>query len=271
MIKGLLALDENLASSIALRYAARMIEILPLQLQAGHVETRDEKQHSGGRGWVRRTWEREIKEAGHQSIQRLLNTEKVPCPFIGPLKVFVGDRDDRILEELRNGNYDLFMEGNLNTPNSSDFHSLIRSRLYAKTACPVLVIKNLVATENALLLCGDGVDHTTIIPRALRILDGGNMNIDLLLYRYQENDEPVFMNKNEAGSTLAESEALLAEHDVQPASSLAVSGTPEKVAELLKKYSVVFSSFPTRKTPRLELLAHCPSPVLLIKQTVVHA
>lgn len=265
MIKGLLALDENLASSIALRYASKLVEILPLQLQAAHVETPDEKQHSAGNSWVRRTWEKGLQEAGLLAIQRLLNTEKVPCPFIGPPKVFVGDRDEMLFEELRTGGYDLFMEGYLNTSNVGDFSALLSSRLYTRTHCSIMIAKNLVTSHSAVLLCGDGVDHTTFIPQALHILAGSDFNLDLLFFRFQENEEPVFMDKKEAGSTLLEAEELLLAGDRRAKNTQVVCGTPERVADLLKKYSVAASSFPTRKSPRLELLAHCPSPVLLCK------
>lgn len=265
MNMGLLALDENLASSIALRYASQLVKILALQLQAGHVEAPDKKQHSGGTGWVRRTWERGLQEAGQQAVQRLLNTEKVPCPFIGSPKVFIGDRDDVLLEELHNGDYDLFIEGNLNTSKIKDFYELITSPLYTKTPCPILVVKNLVSSDTVALLCGDGVDHTTVIPTALSLLKGENINFDLIFYRYQETEPSFSMDKEEAGSALIEAEKLLQAENITPHNTLVVSGTPESVAATLKKYRLVASSFPVRKTPRLELLAQCPSPVLLCK------
>lgn len=265
MIKGLLALDENLASSIALRYAARLVTMLPLQLQAGHVEIPDEKQYVKGTGWVRRTWEQGVMDAGRQAIQRLLNTEKVGCPFIGVPKVFVGDRDDELLEELGTGGYDLFLEGNLNTSNINDFYKLVSSPLYAKSPCPVMVVKNLVAGKRVALLCGDGVDHEALIPRTLTLLNGNGFDFDLLFYRYQENGGPVIMGKEEAGSVLFAAEELLRAENRRAMSSQVVCGTPEGVADMLKKYMVVASSFPLRRSPRLELLAHCPSPVLFCK------
>ncbi|MFH1216423.1 MAG: hypothetical protein V1706_07975 [Pseudomonadota bacterium] len=265
MNKGLLALDENLASSIALRYAARLVEILPLQLQAGHVEIPDAKQQLKGTGWVRRTWEQGVMDAGHQAIQRLLNTEKVGCPFVGIPKVFVGDRDGELLEELGNGGYDLFVEGYLNTSNADDFYKLVSSPLYAKSPCPMMVVKNLVSGNRVALLCGDGVDHKALIPGALKLLNGDGLDFDLLYYRYQENESLVLLEKEEAGSVLSEAEEMLRAAKRQVMSSQAVCGTPEGVAGMLKKYMVVVSSFPLRKSPRLELLAQCPSPVLFFK------
>lgn len=265
MMKGLLALDENLASSIALRYASWMVGVMPLQLQAGHVEPLDKKGRSSGTGWVRQTWEEALKETGRQAIQRLLLTEKVPCPFVGMPKVFIGERDDEFLEELQSGDYDLFMEGNLNSSDVNDFYKLTSSSLYSKTPCSIMVVKNLVADNNMALLCGDGVDHKNIVPLALSLLGGEDIVFDLLYYRYQELDSPVLMDRKEAGSTLFEVEEMLREKDLQIGASQVVCGTPESVASTFSKYSVVASSFPVRKSPRLELLAQCPSPVLLCK------
>jgi hypothetical protein len=265
MNMGLLALDENLASSIALRYASQLVNMLTLQLQAGHVEMPDKKQHSGGTGWVRRTWERGLQDAGQQAVQRLLNTEKVPCPFIGSPKVFIGDRDQEFLEELRSGAYDLFIEGNLNTSDINTFYELISSPLYAKTPCPIMVVKNLVNSDSVALLCGDGVDHQTVIPMALKLLKSDTMKFDLIFYRYQESEATVSTNKQEAGSILIDAEKLLEDAHIVPANTMMITGTPESVAAMLKKYCLVATSFPARKSPRLELLAQCPSPILLCK------
>lgn len=264
MNKGLITLDENLASSIALRYASRLVDLMPLQLQAGHVEVPDNKQHSAGSGWVRRTWERGMVEAGQAAIQRLLNTEKVNCPFVGTPKVFIGDRDDVLLDELTDGQYDLFIEGNINTSDVNDFSALISSRLYRKAPCSLLVVKNLVAGNRAALLCGDGVDLETVLPKALELIGDKGLGLDLILYRYQEKEASVIEDREEVNLS-EEVRALLQDKEILQLNIQVVSGTPESVAGLLKKYKMVISSYPQRKSPRLELLAQCPSPVLLIK------
>ena len=267
MITGLLALDENLASSIALRYASLLATDLPLLLQAGHVVVPDIKQCSGT-GWVRRTWERGLKDAAEQAIQRLLNTEKVSGPFLGSPKVLIGNRDEAFLEELQDGSYDFFIEGNLNTSDITDFYKLLSSPLYTRMPCPVMVVKNLVSSNTVALLCSDGVDHRTVIPKALSLLKSESISFDLIFYRYKEIEAVVSINKEKAGSVLLEAEKLLQAENIKPGSSQVVSGTPKSVAEVLKKYRLVVSSFPTRKCPLLKLLAQCPSPVLLCKSKV---
>jgi len=263
MIKGLLALDENLASSIALRYASIMVETLPMQLQVGHVELPNDKTNSAGSERIRSTWKSELKKSGRQAIQRLLNTEKVACPFVGIPKVFIGNKDESFLQELNDGRYDLFLEGNLNTSDITEFYKLISSKLYSKTPCPILVIKNLTQGNRVALLCGDGVNHKTVISKTLELISEDKFIFNLVYYRYQDNKSTVIMPKEEAGSTLMEAEELLKAENRKVGSSHVLCGTPEHTAEALSKYWVVASSFPVQKSPRLQLLAHCPSPILL--------
>jgi hypothetical protein len=268
MIKALLSLDENLASSIALRYACHQANLIPaMKLQAIHVEEPDNnKKHSAGSGWVRRTWEKGLEAAGADEVKRLLKTENVSCSFIGPPKVFVGDRYDEILEELVTGGYDIYMEGDLNTTVVADFNNLISSNLYRKSPCPVMIIKNLVTSNCAGLLCGDDVDHQKLIASFLKVFKGSGLELDLLYYKFQENDDVIFQDKEEAGSILVEAEKTLEEAGIHARRTQVLSGSPERVGDYLRNYFLVASTFPTRKGPRLELLAHVLAPVFLCRQ-----
>ena len=265
MIKALLNIDENLASSIALRYAGQLADILPLKVQATHVEEPDSKQKSAGTGWVQRTWERGIEEAGMQTALRLIKTENPSCDFIGTPKIFIGSRDDELLEELRRGGYDLFMEGNVNTSNVNDFYRLITSSLYSKAPCPMLIVKNLVTPKKGVLLIGDGVDPDKLVAQFIKIGKTVKLDFDLIHYKFQEKDKLEFLDKSEGGSNLAQTESLLNENDCKVQTSKVICGTPEQAADLFREYGLAFTTFPTRKSPRMELLAHIPTPLILCK------
>ena len=267
-MKALLSLDENLASSIALRYACQQANLIPsMKLQAIHVEEPDKnKKHSGGSSWVRRSWEKGLEAAGVDEVNRLLKTENVSCPFVGPPKVFVGNRQGEILEELVIGGYDMYMEGDLNTSVVSDFNDLITSDLYRKSPCPVMIVKNLISSNTAGLLCGDGVDHQKLIENFLRVFKGSGIEVDLLYYKFQEQDNVIFQDKEEAGSILTEAEKALADAGMHPRRSQVLSGSPERVGDYLRNYFLIASTFPSRNGPRLELLAHVLAPVFLCRQ-----
>lgn len=264
-MKGLLNIDENLASSIALRYVGQLADVAALKVQVTHVEEPDPKQKSSGIGWVQRTWEKGIEEAGMQTVLRLLKTENMSRDFAGVPKIFVGSRDNEILEELRRGMYDLFLEGNINTSNVNDFYRLITSRLYSKAPCPVLIVKNYVIPKKGVLLIGDGVDQQKLVGQFLKFAKSARLEFDLLYYKFQENDELLFLEKSEGGSNLAQTENLLRESGCSAQTSRVICGTPEQAAELFREYGLAISTYPTRKSPRMELLAHIPSPLMLCR------
>ncbi len=265
MIKTLIDLDENLASSIALRYASHLSRLLDLQMQIIHVEEVDPNQQSGGSGWVRRTWEKGVQEAGSAAIRRLLKTEKVKCTFAAAPRIVIGDHDYEILDELVTCGHDLFIAGNLNTSRVDDFYDLITSRLFAKSPCPMLIVKNLIINDKVALICGDGVDHQKMVPQFIKIFAGCRPEIDLIYYKFQESNELLFLDKSEAGSILAEVEELLGTAGLAPHRSRVLCGTPEQGADYLSSCGLAVSTFPTRKSPRMELLAHTPSPVMLCR------
>lgn len=264
MKKILLNIDENLASSIALRYIGQLAEILPLQVQVIHVEEPDPKQKIAGTGWVQKTWEKGIEEAGMQTVLRLIKTENPSCDFPYRPKIFVGNKEDNILDELRTG-YDLFLEGNLNTSNVNDFFELITSRLYRKTPCPALIVKNFVTTHKGVLLVGDGVPPDRIAAQFMNFSKNAKFEFELFYYKFQESDKLAFQDKSEGGSNLAQTENLLMENGCNIQTTKVISGTPEQAAALFREYGLAFSTFPTRKSPLMELLAHIPTPLLLCR------
>lgn len=265
MIKALIDLDENLASSIALRYAAHLSKLLKLQMQIIHVEEIDQDPLSSGTGWVHRTWEKGVEEAGAAAISRLLKTEKVDCLFAGVPRIAIGSHDDEILEELRTSGHQLFIEGIISTSKTDDFYDLISTKLFAKSPCPILIVKNLIINNKVTLLCGDGVNHQSMIPQFIKIFQGAKIDIELICYKFMESNDLILKDKSEAGSVLAEAEELLNAAGMAPMESRVLCGSPEQGGDYLSSCGLTVSTFPTRKSPRMELLANAPSPLLLCR------
>ncbi len=262
MKKTLLCLDENLASSIALRYADCMPDLIETDIYLIHVEEPDNRQQAGT-GWVRRTMEKGIRELGREAVQRLLRTEKVRFRFRGAPNIVVGDREREVLFELKVGEYDLYMEGNVSTPNPADFFDLVTSKLYSKAPCPILMVKNLAVNNRVALLCGDGVDHDLLAGSFLHLTENRDVEIDLVFFRFQEKDELSFLDRQEGGSSLEAVEKALLAGGKQVKGCHVVSGTPEVVGDYLKDFAFVASTLPTRKSPRLEVMANTPASLLL--------
>jgi len=269
MQKSLIYLNEDLASSIALRFAAQTAKQTGMRLQTIHVEEPDGEVQAGT-GWVRRTWEKGLVQAGQEAIQRLLKTEKVSGPFAGEAKVLVGDPDKEILEELRRNGYALYIEGYLNTANTHDFHELLTAGHLRDTSHPVMVVKNLVPTESILLLVSEAVDAVSLIADFTKLYTGSgerpDVDLTIFYYRFKESTELRFLDRSALGSELDGAEEALAKNGWLESEVLVMEGTPEQAAQYVRDHGLVVSSFPTRKSPRAELLALVSNPILLFKQ-----
>jgi len=263
MLKTLLYVNEDLASSIALRFMAYLNKFIPLSLYVTHVEEPDEEQV--GTGWVRRTWEEGVTASGQRLVERMLRTENIDCPLAGRPKIFVGDRDKEMIYELRNGSYDLYAEGYLNVSETEQFHELISSPLYTEAPCPVLLVKNLSISKKCALLCSDSVDPAVLVDRTMQVLADSSFEFDLVFFKFSENDELALLAESEGGANLAEVRKRLQEAGKSVDSVQVVAGVPEQVGDYLKNYALVSSTLPARKSMRMDVLAHSLASVLLVR------
>jgi hypothetical protein len=292
MINGALYLDEDLASSIALKFVDRMRQsISDLRLQMIHVMRPDIKPQSVGCGWVRRTWEKGVLEEGMSMINRMLKTENVQFPISGPPKVMMGDRDKETLTELTTNAYDLFIEGNQNTSNVKDFHRLINSSLYKKAPCPILIARNEIKKNRTVLLAEEGTNIKRLAQQFGRLMHTSKLSIDLIYFKapkiidwdrhmsavafaeagefetarefiQKENS----LQKNEAATpAFSDSETIAALDKIKVNDTRFMNGPPDKLAVLLQDYDLVASAFPSRKSTHLEALASTNASVMLFK------
>jgi len=264
MTKTLLNIDENLASSIALRFSAYLNKFIPLSLFITHVEEPDKKEHVG-KGLVHQAWEEGVIASGRRLVDRMLHTENIDCPLAAQPEITVGIRNEEILSQLRNGQYQLYIEGYLNTADPDAFYQLISSQLFSEAPCPLLIAKNLSISKKCALLCADSVDPKLLVEQSCKILDKATFLIDIVYFKFKENNELQLLSREEAGSHLRETEELLAEKNKQVENVHVASGTPEQVGDFLKEYALVTSTLPSRKSMRMMTLANSLASVLLVK------
>jgi hypothetical protein len=266
MLTTLVALDTDLASSIALRYACQMAKIVKMALQTIHVEDADAERHSPGTGWVRRTWEKALLKTGEEEIAQLIQAERSSCPRLPATKMVLGDRDEEILRELEREPYDLFIEGMLYTYSSTNFYKKIRSRLYRNASCPVILVKNLLDLNRIVLVLDPTVDPSSVVRTFLKIFKDAAIDLDLLYFRFQDDDGTTRQEDTNSDAVLSHAGKLLADGGRSPKSSRVIQGTPERPDELFKDYGLAVSSMhhvKHKKSPLGDLLYRIPSPLLL--------
>ena len=266
MIKVLVSVDSDLASSIALRYGCQLANLMEVELQTIHVKEPGLEGPATGAGWARRTWEKELLEKGKNDIAQLLKAESSFCPVLSKPLIFIGNREEEILNELKRGAYDLFVEGIPSVSSSARLYQRIHSSLYQHMGCPFILVKNLLPLQRVLLLLSDEADPRLLMSTFLRIFGGAKIGVDLLSYKFKQTGLSFSPGEEEGDATIKDAGRLLASEGWTPGQSRVAQGPPAELVENLQEYGLVLAAIDrsfNKKSQLLALLDRVSSPVLL--------
>lgn len=155
MIKTLVAVDVDLASSLALRFACQLGGVLPLEVQPMYVKEESSRDTVMHVGWASRTWEREMVQEGKEEISELISAEQDYCPVLKEPKVAYGDRETELLKVIQSNGFGLYVEGGHAPWNAATLHKQLHSKLHQRLQCPVVMVRALRKLEEVLVLCLD--------------------------------------------------------------------------------------------------------------------
>jgi nucleotide-binding universal stress UspA family protein len=279
MISALVSLNADLASSIAFRYACRLMEYIDMRLQPIHVEEVDKGSFPPGSGWVRSTWEKGLLQTAEEEIAQLVNAEKADCPSLDATIVEIGEYDEALLHEIEEKSYDLLVEGVLTSFHGQLFHRKIRSKLYRFSPSPIIVVKNLVQPDRVAVLLKDALDVTPLISTFLKLFSTPKASVDLIHFAFKESGKPEIKEKiqdnavpvgsENACKLLNTAKDLLAEKGWRPKESWVIRDTAEKISEFLSDYGLIGACLPRnvhKDSLMLDLLSRIPSATLLCKK-----
>ena len=257
MIKTLVSIDADLASSIALRYACQMNKVSEVDIHTIHVHESSAGGLAMGSGWARRTWEKEQVEEGKKEISSLLMAESSACPVLREPLVVSGDRDTEILNELERGRYDLYVEGSPAPLTPRSFGKRIESRVYQNASCPILQVPNLVPIHEALCIVRDQSGTRSIFGSLRKLFAGADLKIDISLSSLRV----------EAGATAQEDDArkTALEFGWSIRATREFLGMTESLVSAMKPYGLIVVAMdrPIRtKNPLVEFLGQLSLPTL---------
>ncbi|HCW75688.1 MAG: hypothetical protein AUJ48_04665 [Deltaproteobacteria bacterium CG1_02_45_11] len=265
MIKALMPVNTNLESSIALRYAKKLSRWIDLMLHDIHIVEADRIGPAPGSGWTRNTWENALIETASQEIHQFLEMENLDLKRLGHSEILIGDRTEKLIETLEEGEYQLFIEGALPTFNLSDFYFLVHSLLYRAMPCPALIVKNIVELNRVAVLVGNK-DYPVLISAFLDIFSSSGIEIDLIDYVLTISDELAVRKANSHPRWLNGAASMFGDKGVMLKACTILEGPVSQVAQYLRTYGLVAASLPRnprRHYPKLELLARVSAPVLI--------
>jgi len=260
----LISIENNLASSISLRYICKKSQKVSMFIQPIHIEEPTQRHYPFGAGWVRKTWERTLVNTTKDEIENFVKTEATSCRGLTKVKIVVGDKEKEILKELEGGFYDLFVTGYLSSFDSNMFYEILRGSFLKKMTCPVLIVKNLTPFDKVHIVIDEEMNLQKLIPYYLKLYKNVSVDVSLIHYKFSDTKD-LIVNKKPSSKELSHAQELLSTDGINPVEVMEVEGHPEKMGEKLKGSGMVVSMFNKkgRKRPVTDVMAYTLAPVLI--------
>ena len=262
----LISLHNTLASRIALRYAKQMEGSDRFNMQAIHIPGIKAAGPAPGGGWVKEKWENALAEDASDGISDLIRKEYLFHFSDSGLKTVFGPEDQVILGELEDRPYDFFIEGQLHAFDPAAFKTRLSSRLFRKTACPVLMVKNMVNPNRGTLILSP-VRQRVSHPSAwlTKLLTGLPGPLDSLSCRFDAGEKDDFspVLKDPDINQVSETDDDSWEGINQ---AFYGRGTPEQLAGWASRYSLVVAPLPSPQSRLARVLAAVSTAVMLLPQ-----
>ncbi|WP_456325827.1 hypothetical protein [Desulfonauticus submarinus] len=250
----LIYLDDNLASSISLRYICKHSLLVPMSIQPFHVETKEQDHYPVGVGWVRKTWERTIQDTSRSIIEGFIKTEINNCRGLSAVKVVVGNVETEIVKEIKRGIYDLFAIGMLASFGFHSFYDFLKSELVQNVMVPVLLVKNITQYKNVYFLIDKYSDLELLVSNYANLYKHLPYKLTLLCYKYgcfeQNNNDFQINNVKD----------IFNSYGLDSPDVVEVEGTSQDVGHMLREGDMVVSLVDKKgpKTAITDILVHSP-------------
>jgi len=256
MLKTLVAIEVDLASSMAIRYACQLGNLVDMELYPVYVKEPPPEVPTTGVGWVRRTWEREIVATGKEEIQEILASEMESCPVLQEPRVIYGDREYELLKILEHEPFDLYLEGAPYPFTPANIHHRLHQKFYQHLGPPLIWLRILRKINQLLVVCQDLMDVKALLPAVRKIWAGCPTPIHLGVPAPAGYGEVL---RREVAAAREELEAAGCQVSVKEISV--------QTPEITKEYGLVAVSLErpeNKESPKLQWLSQVKAPLMLV-------
>ena len=191
MIKTLVTVEMDLASSFAVRYACRLGQHIKMELHPVYVKSAPSMEPATGVGWAPHTWQRELIRMGKEEIQEMLAAEVDSCPVMQEPKVVYGDRESELLKIVEQQAINLYVEGAPQHFTPRTIFKSLRSKFYQRLDRPFIWVRTLRKIDQVFVLCHDVTGVRTLVRTLGRMWQGCRVPLHLAF--------PEGVGKSEAG------------------------------------------------------------------------
>jgi hypothetical protein len=259
MIKTLVAIEVDLASSLAIRYACQLGHLVDVELYPVYVKAPPPEVPATGTGWVRHTWEREILAMGKEEIQEMLAGEMESCPQLQEPRVIYGDREYELLKIMEHEPFDLYVEGAPYPFTAANILRRLHARFYQRVSTPLIWLRLLRKINQVLVPCFDASGARSAIKALEKIWAGCPVPVHFWVASgaSEQTQKEVGEGQNllrKAGcQTELFGEARLYEGGLAP--------------EAIKDYGLVVAALERdirKESPRLQWLTQVKAPMMMV-------
>jgi len=257
----LIALQTDLASSIAIRFIGQMQKFGQFNIQAIHVPDLDKDGHPPAVGWVHKIWEDEIVSKSRGDISKLIQKENIVRDTLFSPIVLLGERDQVIRSELQHTAYDIFAEGLLHAFEPDMFYRKLDSELYQNLLCPILMVKNLVKLDRGIQLVGTPDTIPPLLPWFYTFWKDQPLKVELLICQFQNQAEDFTIIENDDQLVSEIKKGGLADRTASYTIKTA-KGSAKAIGSLVRDPALIMSFVPQSIDSMAQILAMAPCPIL---------
>ena len=261
MIKTLVAIEVDLASSMAIRYACQLGNLVDLELYPVYVKEPSSEVPTTGMGWVRRTWERELVATGKEEIQEMLAAEMESCPVLKEPRVIYGDREYELLKIMEHDHFDLYVEGAPYPFTPANIYHRLHQKFYQHLGTPLIWLRVLRKINQLLVVCQDPADIKALLAAINKLWTGCPTPVHLGVVTPAGYSEAL---RREAAAAREELEAAGCQASMK---EIPAQTAGEILPEVTKEYGLVAVCLKRdvkKDSPQLQWLSQVKAPLMVV-------
>ena len=261
MVKALVAIEVDLASSFAIRYACQLGNLIDMEIHPVYVKFPSPEIPMPGVGWVRHTYEREVVNLGKQEIQEVIASEAESCPVLQEPRVIYGDREIELLHVVEQEPFDLYIEGAPYPFTPAVVYKRLRARFYQHLACPLIWLRGVRKINRVAALCHDPDGAKFLVETLGRLLGGTAVP---LVLSYPGIDRNTLDMQKVAGKAVADLTNLNCQASLGDPFPPEGSGPPPDSLKDCGLMAMALEKSVRKDSPKLAWLARVSAPLMLV-------
>jgi hypothetical protein len=260
MVKTLVAIEVDLASSVAIRYACQLANLIHMEIHPIYVKFPSPEIPMTGVGWVRHTWEREVVEMGKAEIQEVIASEMETCPLLQEPRVIYGDREIELLHVMEREPFDLYIEGAPYPFTPATIYKRLHSKSYQRMSCPLIWLRGVRKIDRLVALFSDPANTGALVDTLGRFFRGSDVPLSLA-YAGDGGNFDMRLVAEKAVTDLADQGCQVTLGEVYPVET---GGPPPEALKDAGLVAVALERGVRKEDHQLQWLAQLKAPLMLV-------